>query len=385
MRPSPELLASPAPGPRRLPQIRGPLTRWLFRRLRGEPTVAEPPAPPEQPERLLVDDDFQMALHCLHDLEYRPVDELEPAATRDPLVRDLHERLDDAFLVAVVDDARAEADRWLPPADEQGPGPAVDAMLAAFEGPSLSSFLAERGERWQLQEFLIHRSAYQLKEADPHTAGLARLAPGPRKRAFVEIQLDEYGGGVAGLAHAERFARAMAHAALDPAYGHYLDDLGGPTLATDNLLMSFARRRELLAPLVGHLALFEMTSVTPMGRYARAVTRLGFDAEVRAFFDVHVTADTHHGMLARTQLLGDEPGGGGDGLDPAAVAFGALALLRAEDRFARSLLDAWAAGRSSLRPGHPSWAPLVRPPVGGPSPRPGRAAGTPGSGVGARR
>ena len=46
----------------------------------------------------------------------------------------------------------------------------------------------------QVLEFLAHRSAYQLKEADPHSWALPRLSGGP-KAAMVEIQADEYGGG----------------------------------------------------------------------------------------------------------------------------------------------------------------------------------------------
>ena len=82
-----------------------------------------------------------------------------------------------------------------------------------------------------------------------------------------------------------------------------------------------------------------------MGRYARAARRLALGDEVERFYDVHVVADAHHGDLARRVLLGD---GTDDDLDPAGLVFGAHALLCIEDRFARSLLDAWAAGGSAL-------------------------------------
>src|SRR6478752_6148659 len=44
------------------------------------------------------------------------------------------------------------------------------------------------------REFLTHRSVYHLKEADPHTWAIPRLA-GSVKAALVEVQADEYGGG----------------------------------------------------------------------------------------------------------------------------------------------------------------------------------------------
>ncbi len=54
----------------------------------------------------------------------------------------------------------------------------------------------------------MHRSAYQLKEADPHSWAIPRLS-GPPKAALVEIQADEYGGGRPDRMHAELFADAM--------------------------------------------------------------------------------------------------------------------------------------------------------------------------------
>ncbi len=138
---------------------------------------------------------------------------------------------------------------------------------------------------------------------------------------------------------------------LDDAYGGYLDRLPGTTLATGNLLSLFASRRELIAHLVGHLALFEMTSVLPMGRYSRAATRLGFGTGVSDFYDVHVVADEYHGQLGRQVLLGD--GHDADELDPWELVLGAHTL-RAEDRFTRAVLGRWQHGASSLRPKRPS-------------------------------
>ena len=60
----------------------------------------------------------------------------------------------------------------------------------------------------------MHRSAYQLKEADPHSWAIPRLWGAP-KAAMVEIQADEYGGGRADWIHAELFARAMRAVGLD--------------------------------------------------------------------------------------------------------------------------------------------------------------------------
>jgi hypothetical protein len=71
---------------------------------------------------------------------------------------------------------------------------ALRALEEADEAPSLSRYVEREATAEQVVEFMVHRSAYQLKEADPHSWAIARLA-GPPKAALVEIQADEYGGG----------------------------------------------------------------------------------------------------------------------------------------------------------------------------------------------
>ncbi len=196
-----------------------------------------------------------------------------------------------------------------------------------------------------MQEFAVHRSAYQLKEADPHTWAIPRLAGGP-KAAMIEIQADEYGGGVEAEMHASLFADTMAALGLDPAYGAYLDRLPGPTLATVNLVSLFGLHRRHRGSLVGHLAIFEMTSVTPMARYSRALARLGLGPDARRFYDVHVEADARHSVVAADRmaagLAATEPALAPD------IVFGARAIMDVEARFTDHLLGSWARGRSSL-------------------------------------
>ena len=193
---------------------------------------------------------------------------------------------------------------------------------------------------------MAHRSAYQLKEADPHSWALPRLTGGP-KAAMVEIQADEYGGGDPDRIHAALFARAMDALGLDSRYGAYVDHLPAVTLATVNLMSMFGLHRRLRGAIVGHLALFEMTSSIPNRRYANGLRRLGFGGDATAFYDEHVVADAVHENVAAVDLAG-----GLARQDPALepdILWGAAALIELEGRFARHLLDAWADGRSSLR------------------------------------
>ncbi|MQA17771.1 MAG: iron-containing redox enzyme family protein, partial [Pseudonocardiaceae bacterium] len=168
----------------------------------------------------------------------------------------------------------------------------------------------------QFREFVVHRSVYHLKEADPHTWAVPRLAC-PVKAALVEIQADEYGGGRAERMHSELFRTTMRGLGLCDTYGHYLDAVPAVTLATSNLISLFGLHRRWRGALVGHLAAFEMTSSLPNRRYANALRRLGVDDErATAFYDEHVEADAVHENIAAVDLAGglvrQDPRLGGD-------------------------------------------------------------------------
>jgi len=109
----------------------------------------------------------------------------------------------------------------------------------------------------------------------------------------------------------------------------------------------FGLHRRLRGAIVGHLAMFEMTSPVPNRRYGAGLRRLGIEGDTLEFYDEHVEADAVHEAIAAHDLAQGlavaEPGLAAD------VLFGAAALLALEDRFARELLGAWEVGRSSLR------------------------------------
>jgi hypothetical protein len=120
------------------------------------------------------------------------------------------------------------------------------------------------------------------------------------------------------------------------------------TLATVNLMSMCGLHRRLRGAIVGHLALFEMTSSVPNRRYAGGLRRLGYDGDACLFFDVHVVADAVHESVAAVDLAGglakQDPALGAD------VLWGARALLEVDGRWARHVLSAWEDDGSSLRP-----------------------------------
>jgi hypothetical protein len=319
----------------RLPGPRGPASAALLAALRRPPHALEPAAPDGH-------EDLHLALYCCYELHYRGFAGVDPAWEWAPGLLAFRAGLEERF-AAELGELVGEA---APPPEPGEVDAVLRELVAADEAPSLSKFVEREATREQVEEFVIHRSAYQLKEADPHSWAIPRLW-GPPKAALVEIQADEYGGGRPEQVHAALFARTMTALGLDAAYGAYLDRIPSVTLSTVNLMSLLGLHRSRRGALVGHLAVFEMTSSLPNGRYAKGLRRLGCGEDATAFFDVHVVADAVHESVAAVDLAGglarQQPPLAAD------IVWGARALLAVEARWAAHVLGAWADNTSSLR------------------------------------
>ena len=320
-----------------LPAPRGPFSDSIisaFQRRPGAPI----PIPSMLGVDALTDDDFQLALYLCYEVHYQGL--IDAEWEWDPGLLTLRAQMEQSFVNRLCDEVGTLA---LPRTGDVRT--ALDDLIGASDGPSLSTYMSELGTFEQMCEFCVHRSAYQLKEADPHSFGIPRLA-GEAKAALVEIQYDEYGSGDYSNMHSTLFGVTMESLGLDATYGSYVELLPGITLATVNLVSMFGLHRRWRAALVGHLAVFEMTSIGPMARYSNALERLGIGPRGRRFYDVHVTADARHSVVARDQMVAGliraEPQLQAD------LLFGASSVLMLEQRFARHLLDAWEHNQSSL-------------------------------------
>jgi Iron-containing redox enzyme len=324
---------------RSLPAPRGPVTDGLIDGLRDEPGTLRRIEVPRFGDPL-ADEDLHLALYLCYELHYRGLPGVDEGWEWDPSLLALRRGLELEFergLLAAV-----------PPVSEVVPAADIDLALRAISeegGPSLPSYVKISAGLEEVREFVVHRSAYQLKEADPHSWAIPRLSGGP-KAALIEIQHDEYGAGRVEWIHAELFARAMRALGLEPAYGAYLEVIPGVTLATVNLMSLLGLHRRWRGAIVGHLALFEMTSSIPNRRYAEGIRRLGFDGEATLFFDEHVTADAVHEAIAAVDLAGglarQDPALGAD------IVWGARALSHLDRRWASHVLGRWADGHTSL-------------------------------------
>jgi hypothetical protein len=326
-----------------LPRPRGPISASLISRLSGTSAAPFEPLPLVDVPGFaspLADDDLQLGLWMLYELHYRGfagvADECEWDLDLLAARRGLEEA-HEAGLRALVGAA---------PACEVADVPAeLDRIVRADDGPSLSSYLQRHATIQQFREFVMHRSVYHLKEADPHAWGIPRLSGAP-KAALIEIEFDEYGSGRPERMHAELFRGLLRGLGLDDSYGRYVDDVPGSTLAVSNTISLFGLHRRLRGALAGHLAAFEMTSSLPNRAYSNGVQRLGFEPATAEFYDEHVEADAVHEQIAAHDLCGalarSEPALVED------ILFGARAALAVDRLFAEHLLGRWADGQSSL-------------------------------------
>ncbi|MFL4901644.1 iron-containing redox enzyme family protein [Streptomyces sp. MMS24-I2-30] len=316
-----------------LPSPRGDLSAGVIGALDAD---APPPSPrPGDPYA----DDLQLALYVLYELHYQGFDNVPDDREWDPDLLALRRALEQPFLTALRADAPASA----------GAEAAFAALLAeppAHSDDSVSRYLQQEGELWQLREYAAVRSLYHLKEADPHAWVIPRLH-GRAKAAMAAIEFDEFGAGRADEVHARLFADLMADLALETAYGHYVDAVPGEGLATVNLMSLFGLHRALRGALVGHFATVEVTSPPGSRRLADALRRTGAGPAAARFYDEHVEADAVHEQVVRREVVGGllaaEPR-----LEPD-VVFGIRATGLLEDRLRTRLLGAWRQRRSALR------------------------------------
>ena len=308
---------------------RGPLSSWVVDHFFG----CSGPSPIQLGGAL--SDDAQTALYLCYESHFGDIAQYSDAEW-DPVLIEFRCRIEHAF----ERELRRRVGEYDDAVTTHNVADSIRRLIVRDNGPSLSSYIDSFGTMEQMRQVVRHRSAYQLKEGDGHTFGIPRLR-GDAKQHLAKIQAGEYGADEADrVMHSELFAQTMTELGLDNHPNAYLATLPASALAVSNLISMFGLNRRLRGALVGHLAVFEMTSVEPMGRYARALRRMGATDRAARFYDVHVLADAEHEVLVADLAaahLRNEPTAGHD------VMFGASCALEVERWFAADLLDAWSA------------------------------------------
>ncbi len=314
-----------------LPEPRGPLSAAVISALRRGPEILSPVDGADP-----YGADLQLALYCLYEMHYRGFAGVPDEREWDPALLTVRVTAEQLFLDALRADVAASDD-----VDAE-----IDALLVEpVEGAGPSWHLKNEGERWQVREYVAHRSLYHLKEADPQAWVIARL-DGPAKAALVTVEHDEYGAGDPDRMHARLFADMMRALDLDDGYGAYLDAAPAETLAEVNFMSLCGLHRSLRGALVGQFATVELTSSPGSDRLVRAMRRLELPEAAVAFYAEHVEADAVHEQLVRrgviAPMLAAEPALAAD------VVFGIRASGFLADRFGDRVMACWADGRPSL-------------------------------------
>jgi len=318
-----------------LPVPRGPLSAAVVEALRSDPPPAALP-PAEVGSADPFGEDLQLALHVCYELHYRGFRGVSPDWEWEPELLRLRAVLERAFLAAL---------------EAELPGrPSVDEVLGELlvepvDGAGVSHHLRDEGEWWQMREYLVHRSIYHHKEADPHAWVIPRLS-GTAKAALVAVEFDEFGGGRGDRMHSQLYARLLAGAGLETGYLHYLDHVPAPMLAAVNLMSLCGLHQRLRGALVGHFAAAEITTAPSAARMAKALERLGAHPDCVEFFTEHIEADAVHEQVMRHDVVGDLVGREPELAE--SVVFGVRATELLEQRLADHLLRSWKNGDSSL-------------------------------------
>ncbi|MCU1564167.1 MAG: hypothetical protein JWN05_2546 [Arthrobacter sp.] len=173
----------------KIPEPRGPISAGLLGLLAGPPGAgSKATAKLDRVIRrqlplagdVIDDDDIRLTLFCLHELHYGGLEGVDDRWEWSPALIALRQLLEEAFERALRDAAQpATRQVQLPPAedlDSDGVAALLFELASQDSGPSMSRYVAKKATREQLSEFLVHKSVYQLKEADPHTWAIPRRA-----------------------------------------------------------------------------------------------------------------------------------------------------------------------------------------------------------------
>ncbi len=320
-----------------LPRARGPVSRHVLDALRRRDAhnPSTPVALGVQP--VTTDADVQLALWVLYELHYRGFEDCAGDHEWDPELIRLRGTIERRF----ERELRAATHALVEQVDQDADvAEALLDLVSGDTGPSVAAFLHRHADAEHVLEYLRDRSLQQLKESDPQAFLLPRLEGAP-KVALAEIQYDEFGAGRPERLHQALFEQTLEAAGLDPSYGAYLDEVSAVSLAGANVMSLFGLNRRLRGAGAGHFAAFESTSSVPSRKVTAGLERLGFPAEVAAYFQEHIEADAVHEQVAVRDLCGalvDQ--------DPSLredVLFGAACVLHLDALFARELLDRWGA------------------------------------------
>jgi hypothetical protein len=146
---------------RGLPVPRGPLSATVVTALAQSPSSEQLPLA-DVDHADPYGEDLTLALYTCYELHYRGFDGVDPLWEWEPELLRLRAMMERAFLTALRSDTDGGDDVTA----------ALDALLREpVPGNGVSHYLRDAAQWWHMREYIVHRSVYHLKEADPVGAG----------------------------------------------------------------------------------------------------------------------------------------------------------------------------------------------------------------------
>lgn len=332
----------------RLPAPRGPISTALFACLSGAPGPLPPQltelvdALPETTADARSDEDVQISLWTCYGLTYAGFDGVDVRWEWEPSLVAVRSGMEAAFERDIFAEVRMPED--LTP--ERVPAFLMDICSGSAALTKFLKYMHHNATIEQFREMVIHRSIDALHEGDAHTWAIPRVS-GRTKSALIEIQADEYGGGMPGRSHGELYEILMSELDLDPEYGAYIEQIPAASLGLHNVRSMFGLHNRWRGRILGNLAATEIGSSLINRHFSEGLARLGGSKKARWFYDEHILADAVHEQLAAHDVCGAFVADYPDEWEQ--VVLGALATLNLRGLFARAVVDPWAAETTSLR------------------------------------
>ncbi len=159
---------------------------------------------------------------------------------------------------------------------------------------------------------------------------------------------DEMGHGKQGAMHGEMLKKMVDGLDLTPS----IDTTVWESLALSNTMLGLAMSRRFAYQSIGALGVIELTAPSRVKKIAAGMRRLGLDARMRAYFDLHAALDVSHARAWMAEVI--SPLIEADMQCARWIAEGALMRLacgeQCFDRYAQELFTgyAWEDGNSAV-------------------------------------
>ena len=184
---------------------------------------------------------------------------------------------------------------------------AVDEFLAwfsslAYIGPGQQHFLFD----WLAEHASIEDMRWVLRQEAAGEAGFEDLLAYTQIRLPARAKLecarnfwDEMGHGKQAAMHSEMLKKMVHGLDLQPS----VETTVWESLALGNTMLGLAISRRYVFHSVGALGVIELTAPGRVKKIAAGMKRLGIDARLRAYFDLHAALDVSHASAWMREVI----------------------------------------------------------------------------------